>query len=145
MKFLKKHLNWVIFSSGLISWAIGYLIIWFILKMTNKIYFPFPGAEYIPASPSSTAPNNADYTIQAIVDIAVFLSTPVFIWILKTKQRSLWNILFFLPPLVMSGSSLTINMFPIVMPFWLIGWIKLLLLKNKSKLCYEEKNIRAKN
>jgi hypothetical protein len=134
MEWFRRHLNWTAVFVAIGSWICGWFLVKFILFITGMVYIPLPGAVYAPSPPYSTGLNHADFTIQTIVDIAVILSTPVFFWILKRKRRSLWFLLLFMPPLLMSINPLASNLFVFVMPFWLAGWIVLVLLKSRPGL-----------
>lgn len=111
MEWCSRHLNWTVTITAIGAWACSLLLVRFYLFVTGMSYIPFPGADYIPSIVNGTARNYEDFTGQIFVDIAVLVSLPIFIWVLKRKNRSNWYILFFLPPLLMSAGSSWLNFF----------------------------------
>jgi hypothetical protein len=133
MKWFNKHLNWITFSYTIFAWAIGILLIEFYLHIKGWEYLPFFGWDYIPLNSPEIDPGLfLTFTYQAMADVAILISLPVFGWILKKKKRSLWFLLFFLPPLVPVPSVLFVIIFQ--MPFYVIGWIILLASNNKTDI-----------
>jgi hypothetical protein len=115
-KMCRKHLNIcaVFFSAG--SGLVGYLVIKLILICAGLSFIPSPLGLY-------------SFNYQTGIDIAIVVSTPAFAWILKQKNRSLWYICFFLPPLI--PLPLVWLNFVFLLPFWIAGLVILVLLKTK--------------
>jgi hypothetical protein len=130
MKWFHRHLNFTVLFFTIFAWILGILIVNFALDITGYAYLPFPGEAYTPFNPYSTEAVYS-FDFQAIIDVAVLVSILVYYLVLKKKKRSIWFLLFFLPPLVPTPSILFVIIFQ--MPFYIVGWITLLALKNKTE------------
>jgi len=129
MSWFEKDLNRTVIIATFFAWILGILLVSFSLYIAGWNYLPFPGESYIPYNPHSTA-STYTFTLQAIVDVAIFASLPVYFWVLKKKNRTVWFLLFFLPPLIPTPILFFLIFFQ--MPFWLAGWMILLGLKAKT-------------
>lgn len=115
--WFEKHLNWTVAIIAITAWLVGYAILGLTLLITglNHVYL-----------------QNSSWTfdVQVVVYIANAISILCFGWILKQKKRSLWFLLLFVPPFI----PVPIFTFTIIalIPFWLVGVILLLLLRNNS-------------
>ena len=130
LKWSEGHLNFTAVFFTVFSWVFGILLVIFALDIAGMKYLPYPGQSYEIFSPGAIVDFLPTFTFQAMVDVAILISLPVYYWVLKKKKRSIWYLLLFLPPLVPSGYAGFVLVFQ--MPFWLIGLILLLALKNKS-------------
>ena len=129
MKWCEEHLNFTAVFYSAFAWAFGIILVQFALDITGYDYIPVLGDTYSPPNPYSTR-EVFTFTYQTMADVAILVSLPVFYWILKKKNRSIWYLLLFLPPLVPMPSAGFVLLFQ--MPFYIIGWIILLLLNNKT-------------
>jgi hypothetical protein len=132
MKWILKHLNWVTVFGTIICWLCSWLIIKIVLRESGMAYIPYPGTPYYP--PETHATDYPDFTRPLLIDIAIVMSLPVYILILKKKKRSYIYLLFLLSPLLMSLYSRAYNALTALFTggLWLAGFIILLILENKS-------------
>jgi hypothetical protein len=128
MKWCENHLNWVIILITIFAVVFGILLVEFSLYIAGYEYIPYPGQGYIPPNPWRIYES---FTLNAILDIAIIISLPVYYWVAKKKRLNLLYLLFFLPPLVPTRETDVAIVF--FTPFWIVGLILLLTLKNKSE------------
>ena len=130
MGWFKRHLNWTCVFEGIFTWMLAWFLHELILFFTGMAYLPFPGEPYVAPDPyASYYPITFDF--QTMSYVAFIFSIPVFLWILKQKNRSLLYAMFFMPSLFPIPNAAGFVFFFLV-PFWLTGWILLLALRNKS-------------
>jgi hypothetical protein len=127
MGWFLRHLNWTVLFFTICVWVFAWLLVEFILLVTGMVYLPFPGQHYI--HPSPVLVDFLPFTFQTIVDMATVFLMPVFFCILKRKNRSWLYLMFFVPPLIPVPYEAWVLLF--LLPFWLTGWIILLVLRNK--------------
>jgi hypothetical protein len=108
--WIDRHLNWTAVFVAVCSVLIGYVTISFLLFI-GLPDIPYPGGNII-----------------AQLDLANAISIFCFAWVLRQKKRSLWFLLFFVPPFVPTFVPFfTIILF---LTFWVAGFIILLCLRN---------------
>jgi hypothetical protein len=115
--WFEKHLNAAIIYHTAFAWTYSMFITFFLLEITHGTLLPGPPWFY-----------DFSFTLNAIIDMAVFISLPVYYLILKKKNRSIWFLLFFLPSLVPIPTT---TLFFFSTPFYVTGLISLLLLEKK--------------
>jgi hypothetical protein len=130
--WFEKHLDAAIVFYTAFAWLFAILLVVFCLYIANMSYLPFPGEPYEIFSPYEIVDFLPTFQIQAIVDVAILVSLPVYFLILKKKKSSLWFLLFFLPPLYPVHYPVMVVVF--LMPFWWAGWIILLCLKSRQSV-----------
>jgi hypothetical protein len=128
--WFEKHLDAAMFFYTVFAWLFGIIFILFCLFIAHWNYLPYPGQPYEVFSPYERVDFLPTFEIQAVIDIAILVSLPVYYLILKKKQRSIWFLLLFLPPLYPVHYPVMVIIF--LMPFYLAGWITLVLLKDHS-------------
>jgi hypothetical protein len=118
IEWFEKHLNAAIVFYTAFAWWFGYSLVMIIGLITGDFSIPGPPwfVEFY-------------FTPNAMADIAIIVSLPVYYLILKKKQRSIWFLLLFLPPLIPVPAPTVLSFF---MPFWLVGFITLLCLESRQ-------------
>lgn len=118
INWFEKHLNWTVFLYTIFAWMFAISLVSFTLDITGIKSITGPGLV-----------GGWSFTINTVIDVAVLISLPVYFLVLKKKKHSLWFLVLFLPPLVPIYFGYVIFY---LMPFWIIGWITLISLKNKT-------------
>jgi hypothetical protein len=129
MEWFRKHLNWTVVITTVSAWVFAWILVEVALMLTGMDYIPYPGDPYIKNIPGVNIEFFLTFTIQAVIDVAVLVSIPMFYYILKSKKRRRLYLLLFVLPLIPVPHPVFVIIF--LMPFWLLGWIILLLSNNK--------------
>jgi hypothetical protein len=116
MQWFRHHLNWTSVFIVIVSALVGFLLINLVLFVGGLSHLTYPGnSRYI-----------FDFQVEA--DIANLICLFGFGWVLRQKKRGLGFLGFFMPLFI------PYPYFIIMIPIWLIGFIIMLSIENKSNL-----------
>ncbi len=142
MGWFQKHLNWMIIIITICSHVISYYVIDLIMDITHIHYW---GLRYPSGITEIFLPVFSSFSFDAYLLLTTVLSIIGFSWVLRNKNRrwtyqiyfivflifELPDFLSYLIELPRFVEDLAFLRFVAVI-LWLIGWIILLALKNKS-------------